>query len=67
MKAKKKTTFLEVLDVLGGESDPDLVNLLLGFFHTLLLRRLHCVRHLYELKGKFGKEDRFKVSRVVIR
>jgi hypothetical protein len=53
MKAKKKKeswgTFLEVLNVLGGESDPDLVNLLLGFLHTLLLRRLHCVRHLFSL------------------
>ena len=63
MKAKK-ITFLEVLDVLRGESDPDLVNLLLGFFHTLLLRRLHCVRHLYKLKGNFVKEDRSKELRV---
>ena len=43
---RERETFFEVLDVLGGESDSDLVNLLLGLLQPRL-RRLHrCIRHV---------------------
>ena len=38
-------TFLEVLHVLGGESDPDLVDLLLWFLQTRLGGFHRCVSH----------------------
>ena len=48
---EKEETFLEVLNVLRGKSDPNLVDLLLRLLQTWL-SRLHCrVRHCFQGGG----------------
>lgn len=47
IRRRKKFTFLEVLNILGGQSDTDLVNLLLGLLQSRLRRLNSCIRHCF--------------------